>query len=77
MGVGMWMMCLCCCGCGWGWGEWGCGEALQSSGGLGKPRGLRGSCLSKGESSELSEGEGVLGGVSMEGIGWSLKQADS
>lgn len=27
--------------------------------------------------SDVSDGEGVLGGVSMEGIGWSLKQADS
>jgi len=27
--------------------------------------------------SEKSEGDGVLGGVSMDGIGWSLKQADS
>ena len=27
--------------------------------------------------SELSDGEGVLGGVSMDGMGWSLKQADS
>ena len=29
------------------------------------------------ESSDSSEGEGVLGGVSREGMGWSLKQADS
>ena len=29
------------------------------------------------ESSESSEGEGVFGGVSREGMGWSLKQADS
>ena len=27
--------------------------------------------------SDTSEGDGVLGGVSMDGIGWSLKQADS
>lgn len=27
--------------------------------------------------SEKSAGDGVLGGVSMDGIGWSLKQADS
>jgi len=27
--------------------------------------------------SEISEGEGVAGGVSMDGMGWSLKQADS
>ena len=27
--------------------------------------------------SDISEGDGVLGGVSMEGMGWSLKQADS
>jgi len=27
--------------------------------------------------SEISDGDGVLGGVSMDGMGWSLKQADS
>ena len=27
--------------------------------------------------SDKSDGEGVVGGVSMDGIGWSLKQADS
>ena len=27
--------------------------------------------------SEISDGEGVAGGVSMDGMGWSLKQADS
>jgi len=27
--------------------------------------------------SEKSEGDGVFGGVSMDGMGWSLKQADS
>ena len=27
--------------------------------------------------SEMSDGEGVAGGVSMDGMGWSLKQADS
>jgi len=27
--------------------------------------------------SDTSDGDGVLGGVSMDGIGWSLKQADS
>ena len=27
--------------------------------------------------SDISDGEGVFGGVSMEGMGWSLKQADS
>jgi len=27
--------------------------------------------------SDKSEGDGVVGGVSMEGMGWSLKQADS
>ena len=32
----------------------------------------------EGESgSEMSDGEGVAGGVSMDGMGWSLKQADS
>jgi len=28
-------------------------------------------------SSDKSDGDGVVGGVSMDGIGWSLKQADS
>jgi len=27
--------------------------------------------------SDKSEGDGVVGGVSMDGMGWSLKQADS
>ena len=27
--------------------------------------------------SEISDGDGVFGGVSMDGMGWSLKQADS
>ena len=27
--------------------------------------------------SDVSDGDGVFGGVSMEGMGWSLKQADS
>ena len=29
------------------------------------------------DSDDTSDGDGVLGGVSMDGIGWSLKQADS
>jgi len=37
------------------------------------PRGERGPLLD----SEMSDGEGVAGGVSMDGMGWSLKQADS
>jgi len=27
--------------------------------------------------SDKSDGDGVVGGVSMDGMGWSLKQADS
>jgi len=36
--------------------------------------------FSEGENasdSDMSDGDGVVGGVSMDGIGWSLKQADS
>jgi hypothetical protein len=31
----------------------------------------------KASDSDKSDGDGVVGGVSMDGIGWSLKQADS
>jgi len=46
--------------------EWIGKEEVKESGERGPPL-----------DSELSEGEGVFGGVSMEGMGWSLKQADS
>jgi len=51
---------------------------VEDSPGDGWPRGKE-----SGESgpllpdSEISDGDGVLGGVSMDGMGWSLKQADS
>ena len=72
MGVGIWMMCLleaglfsCCC---WTWGP-----GLDGRGGPGGSGERRSPLLD----SEMSEGEGVFGGVSMDGMGWSLKQADS
>lgn len=65
----MWMMCLAEAG-------------LGSSGpGLDGRAGPEGSGERERRSplldSEMSEGDGVFGGVSMDGMGWSLKQADS
>lgn len=48
---------------------------VQSSVWHGKPVGDKGSWLLA--SSVRSDGDGVFGGVSMDGMGWSLKQADS
>ena len=81
--MGMWMMCLLSDSL------VGCTGPGLSGGGPGPPAGLagggRGGAELSGErlrgspllDSDISDGEGVLGGVSMDGMGWSLKQADS
>ena len=83
----MWMMCLGGLGALWGLG-W-----FEESGGDSDEVELRSVVQSwevvvgkeerfsgEGENasdSDMSDGDGVVGGVSMDGIGWSLKQADS
>ena len=69
----MWMMCF-----GWaGLDSWSC--CWSSGPGLDGRAGPDGSGERRSPllDSEMSEGDGVVGGVSMEGMGWSLKQADS
>jgi hypothetical protein len=56
-------------------GEEGAGELV--SGDLGLLVVLVSGDLGELLVSEPSDGEGVFGGVMMEGMGWSLKQADS
>jgi len=90
IGVGMWMMCLG--GLGGRSGElgcWGAGESdevgLRSDGeeveqSWEEKQRDGDMAVFSGEnalSSDKSDGDGVVGGVSMDGIGWSLKQADS
>ena len=90
MGVGMWMMCLGGLGARWGlgWFEESGGdsdevelrseevEEVQSWEVLGKQERFSGEGENASDS-DMSDGDGVVGGVSMDGIGWSLKQADS
>ena len=91
MGVGMWMMCLGGLGGRWGLGGLGwvgdsdevelrseAEELVVQSWEVGKQE--TGDIAFSGENasdSDKSDGDGVVGGVSMDGIGWSLKQADS
>lgn len=81
----MWMMCLGGLGGRWGlgglaWIESGDSDEVElrseevvQSWEVGKQMAFSG----ENGSSDKSDGDGVVGGVSMDGIGWSLKQADS